>query len=116
MSVKILNNYMDERSRASKFVSVLVKICFLPISIEDDVIKIKISKTLVHIIIFPGFCIANLLFARFYFKKWIFSNLVVANTFWESYAVFLYHCTTGKTLNYVMFFLELICKVTLYWK
>ena len=98
MSVKIMNNYMDERSKAAKFVAVLVKICFLPISIQDDdVIKFKILKALVHVIIFPGFCISNLLFARLYFNKWIFSNLVVANTFWESYAVFLYHCTTGKT-------------------
>ena len=46
MSVKI-NNYIDERSKASKFVRILIKICLIPISIEEDVIKFKISKTII---------------------------------------------------------------------
>ena len=57
MSVKIFNNYMDEKSKASKFVSFLIKISFLPISIEDDVIKFKITKAVVHILVYPGLCI-----------------------------------------------------------
>ena len=87
---------MKEKSKASKFVSLLIKFCFLPVSIEEDVIKFKISKAIFHIIIYPGFCVANLLFVRFYFKKWIFSNLIVAKGFVESLAILMYYSTSGK--------------------
>ena len=103
MSVK-MNNFMKEKSKASKFVSILIKFCFLPVSIEEDVIKFKISKAIFHIIIYPGFCVANLLFVRFYFKKWIFSNLIVAKGFVESLAILMYYSTSGKTfiLNFYL--------------
>ena len=69
---------MDEKSKASKFVSFLIKISFLPISIEDDVIKFKIAKAVVHILVYPGLCITNFLFVTFYFKKWM-SNILIPN-------------------------------------
>ena len=96
MSVKI-NNYIDERSKASKFVRILIKICLIPISIEEDVIKFKISKTIIHILLYPGLCFAQLLFVRFYFNNTIYSTLVVANGFFEFLAILLYKFTSGKT-------------------
>ena len=54
MSVKVVNNYFnetkDERSAASKFLNILVKICLLPISVEGDVIKLKIWKACIHLL------------------------------------------------------------------
>ena len=96
MSVKI-NNYIDERSKASKFVRIMIKICLIPISIEEDVIKFKISKTIIHILLYPGLCFAQLLFVRFYFNNTIYSTLVVANGFFEFLAILLYKSTSGKT-------------------
>ena len=112
MSVK-MNNFMKEKSKASKFVSILIKFCFLPVSIEEDVIKFKISKAIFHIIIYPGFCVANLLFVRFYFKKWIFSNLIVAKGFVESLAILMYYSTSGKTfkLNFYVLIYKKIPKI-----
>ena len=96
MSVKI-NNYIEEKSKASKFVRILIKICLIPISIEEDVIKFKISKATIHILLYPGLCFAQLLFVRFYFNNTIYSTLVVANGFFEFLAILLYKSTSGKT-------------------
>ena len=97
MSVKIFNNYMDEKSKASKFVSFLIKISFLPISIEDDVIKFKITKAVVHILVYPGLCITNFLFVTFYFKNWM-SNILIPNGLVDSVAKFMFILfVSGKT-------------------
>ena len=45
-------------SITSKFIKLLIKICFLPINIKDDKICFKMMsvKTFIHIILYPGAC------------------------------------------------------------
>ena len=105
MSVKIMNNYLDEtkyeKSAASKFLNILVKICLLPITVEGDVIKFKIWKAIIHILIYIGTFVTNGVILSIYANRNMSTNLIAADGIVELVAMGL------STTQYLCLFLLL---------
>ena len=83
MSVKIVNNYLDEtkdeKSTASKFLNILVKICLLPISVEGNVIKFKIWKAIIHFLVYIGTFVTNVVILLKFSTQTMSNNLIAAD-------------------------------------
>ena len=96
MSVKVVNNYFnetkDEKSAASKFLNILVKICLLPISVEGDVIKLKIWKAFIHLLTYGGIYYTNGIVLMIYSKRDISKTLIAPDSIVELVALCL-SCT-----------------------
>ena len=91
MSVKLVNNYLnetnDEKSAASKFLNILVKICLLPISVEGDVINFKIWKATIHLLIYSGIYYTNGILLMIYSKRDISNSLIAPDSIVELIAL-----------------------------
>ena len=98
MSVKVVNNYFNEtkekyeKSAASKFLNILVKICLLPISVEGDVIKFKIWKATIHLLTYGGIYYTSGIVLMIYSKRDIRKTLIAPDSIVELVALCL-SCT-----------------------
>ena len=100
-----MNNYLDEtkveKSSASKFLNILVKICLLPITVEGDIIKFKIWKAIIHILIYIGTFVTNGVILSIYANRNMSTNLIAADGIVELVAMGL------STTQYLCLFLLL---------